>query len=146
MSSTPALNGQVIGRAHHATRALLERELARTGTSFQQSLALNATHAAGGEIAPEQLAGQLVAGLKIARPAAEAVVAELVAAGLLAPAEGGRLRLSETGTELGRSIREATAALVTRLYAGFPADQLETAARLLTAITERADAELAAAA
>jgi hypothetical protein len=32
MSTTPTVNGQVIGQAHYATRAVLERVLARTGT------------------------------------------------------------------------------------------------------------------
>ncbi|MFJ1702983.1 hypothetical protein [Kitasatospora sp. NPDC088346] len=33
MPTAPTLNGQVIGLAHHATRALLETRLAATGTT-----------------------------------------------------------------------------------------------------------------
>ena len=35
-------NGQAIGLAHYASRAALERVLARSGTTFEQSVALRA--------------------------------------------------------------------------------------------------------
>ena len=44
----PPLNGQDIGQAEHATRAVLDRLLARTGTQFRGWVILNLLAAGGG--------------------------------------------------------------------------------------------------
>ncbi|GAA2794045.1 hypothetical protein GCM10010441_19110 [Kitasatospora paracochleata] len=144
MSTTPPLNGQVIGRAHYATRAAFERLLAPSGTTFPQSVALNAV--AGGAVDREQVIGRLTDGLKIDHAAAEAVVAELIDARLLAAPAGDRadLELTAAGEELNRTVRAAADELTARLYGDLPAEDLAAAARVLTAVTARANAELAA--
>ncbi|WP_033818457.1 MarR family winged helix-turn-helix transcriptional regulator [Kitasatospora sp. MBT63] len=143
--SVPTLNGQVIGRAHYATRALLERLLAPSGTTFQQSLALNAVADEGGTADREQVLARLTAGLKTDRAAALSVLAELTDAGLLAPspdaADGVALTPAGRGRQAG--IRADVADLTARLYGGLPPEDLAAAARVLTALTARADAELA---
>ncbi|WP_329560748.1 hypothetical protein [Kitasatospora sp. NBC_01266] len=152
MSTTPTVNGQVIGQAHYASRAVLERVLARTGTTFHQSLALNATAGSGEAIGREQLVARMTGALKIDSATALAVIAELTGAALLETVPGdGRgagggdgLRLTDAGQALNREIRAAAAEIAARLYDGFSADELATAGRLLTVVTARANAELAA--
>lgn len=60
VSPTPAVlpvNGQVIGLAHYASRAALERVLARSGTSFNRSVALRAVSDNGGTVERAWLVG-----------------------------------------------------------------------------------------
>ncbi|MFC9325097.1 hypothetical protein [Kitasatospora sp. NPDC057015] len=146
MSTTPSLNGQVIGLAHYATRALLERELARTGTTFVQSLALNTAADGGGSADREQLVTRLTDGLKIDAETAEAALAELTATGLLenAPAGPAHLRLTAAGRERQQLIRAAVGGITARLYGDIPAEDLATAGRVVATVKARADAELAA--
>ncbi|GGV04118.1 hypothetical protein GCM10010495_14740 [Kitasatospora herbaricolor] len=145
MSTTPSLNGQVIGLAHYATRALLERELARTGTTFLQSVALNATADGGGSADRGQLVARLTGGLKIDEDSARAALAGLTDTGLLEepPAEPSRLRLTAAGQERQRRIRDAVGGITARLYGDFTAEELAVAGRVVATVTARADAELA---
>ena len=54
------------------------------------------------------------------------------------------MALTDTGRATQRSVVAAVADLSARLYADIPADEASTAARVLTLVTERANAELAA--
>lgn len=148
MSTAPTLNGQVIGQAHYATRAVLEGVLARTGITFHQVVALNATADNGGAVERDRLVGRMTGTLKIDESAVLATITELTTAGLLEelPAEAGEgARVGFTGE--GRALHGRTAAAVAeiteRLYGDLPADDLATAGRLLTLVTARANAELA---
>ncbi|MBC3839787.1 MarR family transcriptional regulator [Streptacidiphilus sp. 4-A2] len=146
-TTTVTLNGQVIGQAHYATRAVLEGVLARTGTTFAQSLALNYAASADPAIEHEQLVARITGGLKVPETEALATVRELTGAGLLeaVPGEAARLRVSEAGRALSSGIRAETDRIVQRLYGDVPAGDLAVAGRVLTLVTERANAELAAA-
>lgn len=130
------LTPQILGRAENAHKPLMARALAGTGTTFPQWVALRlvATGTTSG------LADEVGGALKLPAEAASAVVAELAAAGLLTSAgaltEAGRARYDE--------IRSAVDEIVSRVYAGIPAADLEVAARVLTTITARADAEASA--
>ncbi|MET7739278.1 MarR family transcriptional regulator [Streptomyces sp. NPDC005385] len=145
--STPAttlpVNGQVIGLAHHASRAALEGILARSGTTFNQSVALRAVSDNGGTVERGRLVGRLTGALKIEEPVARATVEEMTARELLAEPSAGQVSLTDAGRELFDSIRTAGNAIAARLYAGIPAEDLAAAGRVLTLVTERADAELA---
>ncbi|MGW7366953.1 hypothetical protein ACWGI8_26850 [Streptomyces sp. NPDC054841] len=149
MSTTPTVNGQVIGQAHYATRAVLERVLARTGTTFEQSVALNATATVGEGDAGEgveraRLIDRMTGTLKIDEAAVLAVIAELTSAQLLETAAGDDavLRLTDAGASLNRTIRASVGEITARLYADLPADDLAAAGRVLAVVTERANAEL----
>lgn len=61
------------------------------------------------------------------------------------PAEASRLRLTDAGRELYESTTAETAEISARLYAGIPAEDLVIAGRVLTLVTERANAESAGA-
>jgi hypothetical protein len=143
MSTTPVLNGQIIGQTEHATRALLESLLAKTGTTFHQSVALNQTAAAGGTITLEALTSAMVHGLKIDAATAIATVASLADAGLVTG--GDTVAFTEAGRDRQAGIRAGITEVTARLYGDLPQSDLEIAARVLITITDRANAQLAAA-
>jgi hypothetical protein len=145
MSTVPTLNGQIIGQAQYATRAVLDRLLARTGTTFHQSVALNVAAAGGGPVDRDQLVARMVGGLKIDESAVQATIAELTAAGLLETLPEARLALTGAGQARHQEIRAGIDEITAQLYGDLPADDLATAARVLTVITARADAALAGA-
>ncbi|WP_329303037.1 MarR family transcriptional regulator [Streptomyces sp. NBC_00659] len=142
-TSVPPVNGQVIGLAHYAGRAALERVLARSGTTFEQSVALRAAPDNGGSVERARVVGRLTDGLKIEESAARRTVEELTALGLLEEPAPGQVSLTDGGRELSASIRSAGDAIAARVYAGIPAEDLATAGRVLALVTERANAELA---
>jgi DNA-binding MarR family transcriptional regulator len=131
------LNGQIIGQAERSTRAVLDRLLATTGTTFDQWVAINlaATTAPAG---PDELAAGLTTGLQLDPAAAAAVIRDLAAAGLLSP----QAALTPAGRRRHQEISAGIAAITERLYGGLPADELATAGRVLATVTERARDEL----
>jgi DNA-binding MarR family transcriptional regulator len=144
MSTAPTLNGQVIGQAHYATRALLGTVLAPTGTTFNQSVALNAVADGGEAVEHCALVARMTGALKIDESAVLVTIDELAESKLLEtlPGDTSRLRLTEAGRTLNGRIRAAVAEITERLYGGLPADDLATAGPLLTLVTARANAEL----
>lgn len=72
------------------------------------------------------------------------MVDELLAANLLAPQGPSQLRITDAGRALLDRTSAETAPITARIYAGIPAEELAIAGRVLTLITERANAELAA--
>ncbi|MEO3771050.1 hypothetical protein [Micromonospora sp. B9E7] len=140
MSTAPTLNGQVIGQAHYATRALLERAVAPLGLSFGQVLTLNVL--ADGPVERAHLTHRITTTLKVDESAVHEVIAALVDADL-AQLDEPHLRLTDTGRATQRAIADAVAGITARLYGDIPADDANAAARVLTLITQRANAELA---
>jgi hypothetical protein len=132
---TTPLNGQIIGQAERHTRAVLNRLLADTGTSFEQWVAVNLAATAG----PSDLASSLAAGLRLDPLRAGAVISSLVEDGLLT-ADG---TLTPLGNQRFQEISTGIAGITQRLYGDLPADDLIVAGRILTTITDRARAELA---
>ena len=155
MSSYPPLNTQVIGQAESALGALLEPLLAGAGITFQQWLVLTVTAASGGRTDRGQLVARIAGARKIDPTEVESAIAELTAAGLataelatagLATAElttaTGPLALTESGQDAYQRIRGAIDELNAELFA-FPPEDLATAGRVLSIVTERANAVLA---
>ncbi|WP_328420387.1 MarR family transcriptional regulator [Streptomyces sp. NBC_00443] len=143
-TTTPLLDPRVIALAHYASRALLERVLARHGATFQQSVTLRLVNVADGPVERDRLVDSVVGALKIDAAQAHSVVDELIVAQLLAPQEPSQVRITEAGRELYERTSAETAPISARVYAGIPTEDLAAAGRVLTLITERADAELAA--
>ncbi|MFJ2135274.1 hypothetical protein ACIOMQ_31290 [Streptomyces sp. NPDC087845] len=145
MSATPTVNGQVIGQAHYATRAVLERLLATTGTTFHQSVALNVVADSGDAMEAGRLVDRMTGTLKIDAEAAEAAVAELTTAGLLeeVPGSTAGIGLTPACRDRRHANRAGIAEITARLYAGLPAEDLAAAGRVLTEVTARANAVLA---
>jgi len=144
-TATPPANGQVIALAHYAARAVLETVLARTGTTFHQSVTLNAVSSQGGTVEDDWIIGRLTGSLKIEESAAREIVDELTALKLLEESSSGQVSFTDSGQELFDRIQPGVREVSARLYAGIPAEDLATAGRVLTLVTERANAELAGA-
>jgi len=124
--TAPTLNGAVLAGAERATRAVLDRLLARTGTPFHHYLALNLTAAQGGTVQRDQLVARLVGGLKLepATISADLDAAERV--GLLST-EAGVTSLTEAGRDRFAQITAATNEVTARIYADLPAEDLAVA-------------------
>jgi hypothetical protein len=141
---TVRLNPQIIGQAENAHRALLDRVLSGTGRTREQWIALAITAGSGSSIARDQLVQRIVGALKVEEPVAQATIAELIGAQVLEADEASMLRFTAVGRELHARIRSAIDTTVTPLYNDIAAVDLETAGRVLTEITARANAQLAA--
>ncbi|SED63712.1 MULTISPECIES: winged helix DNA-binding protein [unclassified Streptomyces] len=140
----PLVDPRVIALAHYAGRALLENVLARHGSTFQQSVTLRLVAVAEGPVERDTLVGGVVGALKTDATEARSVVDELIAAGLLAAEEPSAVRITDAGRERWASTSAATAPITARIYDGIPKEDLAVAGRVLTLITERANAEFAA--
>ncbi|MEU6372505.1 MarR family transcriptional regulator [Streptomyces sp. NPDC046909] len=143
-TTTPLLNPRTIALAHYAARAVLERVLARHDVTFQQSVTLRLAAVADGPVERDLIVGGVVDSLKIGAEEAGSVVDGLIAAQLLVPQEPSQVRITDAGRELYDTTSAATAPLTARVYADIPEEDLAVAGRVLTLITERANAELAA--
>nr|BAJ05876.1 hypothetical protein [Streptomyces sp. SANK 60405] len=153
MTTTPPLvDPRVIALAHYAGRALLENVLARHGITFQQSVALRLAALADGPVARERLVEGVTGALKIGASEVHGVLDQLITARLLTPdgapesasTTSSHLRITDAGRELYTTTSGATAPVTARIYDGIPAQDLAVTGRVLSLITERADAELAA--
>src|SRR5690242_6587865 len=144
MSSYPPLNTQVIGQTESALGALLEPLLADAGITFQQWLVLTVTAASGGRTDRGQLVARIAGARKIDPAEVESAIAELTAAGLATAelATAGPLALTDSGRDVYQRIRGAIEELNAELFA-FPPEDLATAGRVLSIVTERANAVLA---
>ncbi|MDX6345566.1 MAG: hypothetical protein QOF84_356 [Streptomyces sp.] len=142
-TAPPALNPQIVGQAEKAHKPVLDRILARTGTTMTQWVALKFTAVGGGSADRDQLISAIAGALQTDDSAAHAAVAELTTADLLKdlPVEGPsrRLGFTDAGEALFQQISSAVDDVVTRVYADIPADDLATAGRVLTLITSRLD-------
>ncbi|MFJ3767096.1 MarR family transcriptional regulator [Streptomyces sp. NPDC090082] len=143
-TTAPTTNGRVIALAHYSARALLEGVLTRHGATFEQSVVLRAAVTAGDSVGRDALVSDVIGSLKADESAVRGVIDGLTATGLLErlPADGSRLRVTETGRDLYDTTTAETAEISSRLYADIPAEDLAVAGRVLTLLTERANAEL----
>jgi hypothetical protein len=141
MTTTPALNGQIIGMTHYATRALLDRVLRSVEMTFEQSVVLNLAASANPPMAREQIVSRATSGLKVGDDVAIAALDGLVASGLVSV--GDEVAITDAGADRQRLIRGEIDTITARLYGDLPAEDLATAGRVLTTVTERANAMLA---
>jgi hypothetical protein len=142
MTDAPTLTGQDIGAAARAGGAVLERLLSRTGTEFQGWVALNVLGTTGPTLGRDDLVGRLVSGLKVDAASVSTSLDELVHSGLASQVDGD-VTLTPAGTARFEEIRDGIAEITRRLYGGIPTEDLVVARRVLAAVTERANAELA---
>ncbi|MCX4562973.1 MarR family winged helix-turn-helix transcriptional regulator [Streptomyces phaeochromogenes] len=143
--TTPTVNGRVIALAHYAGRAVLERVLTRTGNTFNQSVTLRVVAIADAPVARDEVVADVTGSLKIEESAVQTTIDELVAAKLVeeAPSDDSGLRLTPVGRDLYDRVTAETNQISARIYADIPTEDLATAGRVLTLVTERANAELA---
>ncbi|MEU5598416.1 MarR family transcriptional regulator [Streptomyces sp. NPDC020298] len=143
-TTAPAVGPRVIALAHYASRAVLERVLASHGISFQQSVTLRLAAVADGPVEPAHLVDGVTGALKVDESDVRGTVEELITLGFLTPEEPSRLRITDAGRELYARVSATTGPVTARIYAGISEEDRAVAGRVLTLITERADAELAA--
>jgi hypothetical protein len=143
--NAPKLNPQILGRAENAHRALLEGVLAGTGVSYGGWIALSIAAGGAGSSRPQVLE-RMSGALKVDRDSAQRILTELAAANLLEPMpdDDSPVNLSARGQELHRRARGEIADIIGRVYSDIPPQDLETAGRVLVALTARAESELAA--
>lgn len=143
-TTAPSANGRVVALAFFAARAVLEGALTRHGITYQQSVTLRALVAAGGSIGRDELVADVNASLKTDDSVVLGVIDELTAKKLLEedPTETSRLRFTDAGRKVDATTSAESAEIAARLYADIPAEDLATAGRVLTLVTERANAEL----
>ena len=145
MSTDTTLTPQIIGQAEKTLNAILFRLLAGPGLTEAQWITLTLNAAGGGATSRGQLVAQAAHGLKVSEAQAREQLASLVAAQLVQDPgdDAGPVRLTAAGTGVFGQLRGAVTEITQRLWSGLPAADLATAGRVLSIITERANAELA---
>jgi DNA-binding MarR family transcriptional regulator len=137
---------QAIGQTEKALGAILDRQLAGTGLTERQWVTLSVTATLGSTLTRAQLLGRVAGVFKIDQAGAQELVSQLVDAGLVGETTDDRrpgIQASEQGSQLFASVRGSIAEITERLWGDLPAADLETAGRVLAAVLERANAELA---
>ncbi|QKW35642.1 MarR family transcriptional regulator [Actinomadura sp. NAK00032] len=140
MSPTASLNPKIVGQAENAHEAVLARALATTDLTKQHWIALTLAATAGEPLGAGALAGRLTSALRSAEPAAaHRILGDLAAGGMLTAEHS----VTPAGQELFARVRAETGQVIARAYAGIPAGDLQTAARVLELVTDRLDREAA---
>jgi hypothetical protein len=142
MTSYPNISTRVIGQTEKTLGAILDRQLAGTGLTEPQWVILTLAVTGGGTVPRDEFTRQVTGALKISEADAQARVGELVTARRL-QAVGDALTVSDDARQLHSRIRTAVAEITQRLWGDLPEEDLATAGRVLTIITERANGELA---
>lgn len=138
-TASQTLSPQILGQAEKAHAPILQRILSGTGLGMTQWVALKFTVAAGGSIGRDRLAGMITGALRTDPAAAVTTLDELTRADLLTPSEddAAHLELTDAGQVVHDRISAAVTDVIGYAYAGIPAEDLLTAGRVLTLITER---------
>jgi DNA-binding MarR family transcriptional regulator len=146
-TTTPTFTPRVIGETEKALNAILDRELAGTGLNEREWIALVVTVMSGGTVDRDRVVDRLVDGLKTSPAEAQAHIDGLAAAGLVEVAEQDGttvVAITHAGRELHSRIGAAVTGITSRMWGDLPAEDLDTAGRVLSTILERANSELAA--
>lgn len=142
-TAAPTLTPQILGQAEMAHKPFLDRILAPTGITMNQWVALKLTAVSGGAANRDQLINKIADARKIDDAAVLAIIAELTTAELLTdvPGERPRLGFTDAGQALYQQINSATDEVIARVYGDIPVEDLATAGRVLTIITDRLNAD-----
>lgn len=144
-TTSPLLSPQVLGLAENAHRAILNCILAGTGITYQRWVVFSVTAVPDQIVDRDQVVGRAASALKAEADKVLQAIDWLAALGLVetVPGEVLRLRVTESGRIRHREIRGKIDEIVGRIYADIPAEDLTAAGRVLTLVTQRANAELA---
>jgi hypothetical protein len=146
MPTYPTFSPQVLGLAEKTLNAILDRQLAGTGLNEPQWVTLTLA-ATGGAARRDQLASRVAGALKVSAEQAQARIAELAAAQLVGAPDGDGtvVKVTDAGQQLYGTVRAAVGQITQRLWGDLPAEDLAIAGRVLSIVTDRANAELAGA-
>jgi hypothetical protein len=143
MSTYPIISTRVIGQTEKTLGAILTRELAGSSLTEPQWVILTLALGNGGTIKRDEFTRQVTGALKISEDEAAAHIADMVTAQQLqAVGDGSALAVSGAAQHLHSQVRTVVGEITERLWGDLPAEDLATAGRVLTIITERANAEL----
>lgn len=144
MSTT--FSPQLIGQTEKTLNAILYRHLADAGLDEPQWVTLTLAVMGDGPAGRDQFARQVASAAKFDEADVRKRIAELVDARLLEVSDGDdpQVVVTNTGRELHARIRAINTQLTERLWGDLPAEDLETAGRVLGIVLGRANAEFAA--
>lgn len=141
---TTVLSPSIVGQAEKAHGAILRKVLAGTGLDEQQWITLQLAHAPGAGIGRTDLVTRVSAAAKFDPPVIDRAINALIGSSLVEQHPDDQLAVTATGRELVSALRERVGELIGSAYGSVPPEDLATAARVLTTITARLSAELAA--
>jgi hypothetical protein len=143
--STPTFSTQLIGQTEKTLNAILDRLLAGTGMTEPQWVTLTLAVRSGGPIEQGPFVSRVAGSLKIGDAQARTLLDELAWAGLIeAPdADGSHVRVTDAGSQVHARIRGEVGEITERMWGDLPGEDLAVAARVLSTVLERANAELA---
>jgi hypothetical protein len=144
MTANPTFSTALVGQAESAFGAILDRELAGTGLDAPRWIALTVAIMGGGSLDRDQLVRRVAGARKVSEPEAQAYIDELAAARLLRlPNEtAAAVTVTDAGRQLHGQVRTAVAGITQRLWGDLAAEDLATAARVLSTVLARANQEL----
>ncbi|MEV8539910.1 MarR family transcriptional regulator [Streptomyces sp. NPDC051572] len=142
-TTTSPADARTLGLAHYAARAVLESVLTRHDLDFQQQIVLRPVALAAEPVDRARLTADTVAALKTGEDSITRTIDELITAGLVAT-DASEVRITDAGRALYERIVQETSAASARIWGGIPEEDLLATGRVLTLVTERANAELAA--
>jgi hypothetical protein len=141
---TTVLSPSIVGQAEKAHGAILRKVLAGTGLDEQQWITLQLAHAPGTSIRRTDLVTRVSAAAKFDPPVIDGAINALIGRSLVEQHPDDQLAVTRPGRELVSALRERVGELIGSAYGSVPPEDLATAARVLTTITARLSAELAA--
>src|SRR5882724_8608021 len=132
------LIGQAVGQAQASLTRLLTGILAGSGTSYPVWLGLQRLNALGGQPSREAYEADLSYWLQLDGPAAARLAGDVVAAGLAASGDDGRVAVSAGGRTLREEVLAASAKVTGPMLATIDRADLDTTIRTLEKITRLA--------
>lgn len=144
MSARIPFGTQLVGQLENAFGAILDRELSGSGITRHQWVTLVVAVMSGNsDVERASLAARVAGALKIGQDATNAQIDALCDSGFLATSDSAAtIAVTRRGTELHASVRSAVASITETLWGDIPADDIDTAARVLNTVLGRANAEL----
>ncbi len=142
MTSQPVLTSPMIGQTENALRAVLMRTLNGTELDYYRWVALKVVSDSREPLSAYDLVARLKGALKIDDATATESIDYLKAHDILDHA-GDVLTPTESGTALYRRLSDQIRENAQKIYAGLAADDLAVAYRVLSTITDQANALLA---
>jgi DNA-binding MarR family transcriptional regulator len=143
MTASISLTPRTIGETENALRALLMNALAGSPLDYPGWVTLRLIAESSEPTSDDAVATRLSDGLKIDREAAVAIVERLRANGL-AVSSGDHIIPTPAGVDLHAGISSHVRSLTRHMWDGLSAEELAVTQRVLSRITERANALLAA--
>ncbi|MBC7279686.1 hypothetical protein [Nocardioides sp.] len=136
--TTPPVTGANLGLAYFAIRKNLLGVLDDFDLTFEQALLLN--YLRQGDVARADLVATTADNIKVSTAEIESHLEAAIERGLIADG----LTLTAAGVRVQQQVTERSAPLTKALFADLPPEDLAATGRILTTLTERANAALSA--